>query len=1035
MILSCQFGSLRCRLVLLMLLIALPGFLAVFIHVQQQRESAINISRAQARFVVEHSVLHQNILVENTRKYLKLLADSPFVKKPSDPSCSAYLASILELNPDYVNLGVPRYDGRLYCNALPLEKPVSVADRGYFQRTIQNHEFAIGEYQLDRAAEVVSVNFSYPVFKDDGTIAGAVVAVVALTWWNDYLAKSGLPRDSIAVITDAEGFIVANYPSSTDKIGKREKLLHQNTLAANNPIMIDVDGIRRVYFTAELYTTPAGRTITMSIGVPVEDEIAAASRQLYMSLMLMSGVMFLVLFIAIKGLRDGILQPLAQLTRATRLLSQGRFSDVEVTSAAAEIKELHTQFKGMAQKRLCAEQQALERNEELNSVFKALPDLYFRLDEHGIILDFKADKESDLYLAPDVFLNKPMTEVMPENVDMANHLGQLQQLIEPVSWEYSLTFPEGEKFFEARLNRISGTSQFILVVRNISDKKQAEASLELSSMVFHSISEGILVTDIDGLIVEANPAFTKITGYRTDELLGQTPAILKSGYHDQAFYESIWHQLDTEGFWEGEIYDKRKNGEVFPQWLTINTVYDNDDKPYRRIAMFIDFTEKKRAEEVIWQQAHMDILTGLPNRKLFGDRIHQELEHTDRSGLPTAILFLDLDMFKEVNDTLGHAMGDQLLVQVAARISKCVRSVDTVARQGGDEFAIILSQVKNMHVVNAICEELLNSLAMPYQLGDEDEAAYITASIGITFYPDDATNVGDLIKSADQAMYAAKERGRNCFQYFTREMQQEAVQRMQLIADMRRAITEHQFVLYYQPLVLLEDRSINKAEALIRWRHPEKGLVMPDEFIPTAEESHQILAIGSWVLEEATKTVLMLQQKYDADFQLSVNISPVQFESLDSNISSWLEQLGSLALSGQSVVAEITEGMMMSGSDEIREKMIAFKTAGVQVALDDFGTGYSSLAYISEYDIDYLKIDQYFVKNLSLRSDAYTLCKAIIVMAHNLGIKVIAEGVETEQQHRLLLELGCDFGQGYLYSRPVKLGDFEQLLHDRRQQK
>lgn len=1030
MIMSYLFGSLKYRLLLLMLLVALPGFLTVIIHVQQQRESAINVSREQARFVVQHSVLHQQLLVENTRRYLELLADTIPVKKPSTPACSAYLASILKLNADYINLGVPGHDGELICSALPLEKPISVADRGYFKRTIENRTFAIGEFQQDRVADVISINFSYPVMGDDGAVIGAVVAVISLNWWSKYLAESGLPAGSVAVIADAEGLTIANFPSIREKIGTPVSPYSQRTAEEKGPILADQDGIRRVYFSAELYKTPSGRVISMSIGIPVEKEIAAANRQLYLSLLLMCGVMLLVLMMAIKGLKRGVLDPLSQLTRATRLLSQGRFSDVTLPRAAPQIMQLHHQFQDMAKKRLQAEQQALERNEELNSVFQALPDLYFRLDEEGTILDFKADVESDLYASPDDFLHKRMSEVMPESVNFMSHLQQLNDLQQLVGWEYSLELPSGKKYFEARLNRIAGSGQSVMVVRNVTAKKEADESLELSSMVFHSMSESILVTDADGLILDANPAFTQASGYSLDEVVGKTPALLRSGYQDTGGYEALWQELTREGNWEGEIYNLRKNGEIYPVWLTINTVYDEAGLPFRRIAMFIDFTEKKQAEEMIWRQAHMDILTGLPNRKLLGDRITQELEHTDRDGLSTAILLLDLDLFKEVNDTLGHVIGDQLLIQVASRISSCVRSVDTVARQGGDEFIVILSQVKNMHMVNSICEDLLQTLSLPYLLGEE--TAYITASIGITLYPDDGRNANDLLKSADQAMYAAKQNGRNCFQYFTREMQEEAVKRMRLIADLRRAVTEHQFVLYYQPQVLMTDRSICKAEALIRWQHPEKGLVMPDEFIPTAEESHLILSIGSWVLEEATKTVLMLQQQYNPDFQLSVNISPVQFESLDSNISSWLEQLSSMALSGQSVVAEITEGMMMSRSTEIREKMNAFKAAGVQVALDDFGTGYSSLAYISEYDIDYLKIDQYFVKNLALSSDAYTLCKAIIMMAHNLGIKVVAEGIETEQQHRLLLDLGCDYGQGYLYSKAVDLDAFEQLLRGQR---
>ena len=1024
------FNSLKNRLLGLFLVAVLPGLVLVFYHAEEERQSVIVKNRNHAASIVELIVSHQQKLIEETRVYLMKLAGHAQVQDPTNPACSEYLADILRLSSVYVNLGVPTTDGDLLCSASPLATPINVGDRGYFQRTIQNRVFSIGEFQTDRAASMVSMNFSYPVVSGRGKLVGAVVAVISLDWWSEELTKAKLPEKAIAIIADAEGNIVANFPPRTEQLGRSVNHYIDNANGDQDRLVRGEDGIQRVFFSAPLYTTSAGRSVSISIGMPVGEEITAANQAFYLTLLIVLGLMVATLLLVMKGINRSILEPLAQLTQATRSLSEGHLTQFSKTDEACELAQLKSLFEDMARKRLAAEQLSDARNEELRSIFNALPDLYFRLNNEGDIIDFRAHEASDLYLQPGQFIDKNISDILPEDIvkQFLQHRTLLNEKEGYQSWEYRLEFPDGDRAFEARLSRLAGTTEFIVVVRNITEKKRAEESLQLASMVYSSITEAVMVTDARGRIIGVNPAFTAVTGYSFNEVQGKTPSLLQSGHHSADFYKAFWDELNTTGQWQGEIYNRRKNGDVYPQWLTVNTVFDSNGVPQQQVAMFIDFTEKKKAEELIWRQANLDTLTGLPNRKLLNDRIRQEIQHTDRSGLSTAILFLDLDLFKEINDTLGHACGDQLLAQAARRIAQVVRSVDTVAHQGGDEFAIVLSQVKNPHVVDSICEELLHRLAEPYQLNGE--TAYITCSIGITLYPEDADNADDLMRSADQAMYVAKEKGRNRFQYFTREMQQEAIERMQLITDLRVAQAEQQFVLYYQPIINLSDRTICKAEALIRWQHPLRGLVLPGDFIAVAEETRMITGIGSWVLEEAAKTVQMLQNRYNSRFQISVNVSPVQFASLDSKISDWLEQLALMGLSGDSIVAEITEGMMMTSSAEVRAKMIAFKDAGVQVSLDDFGTGYSSLAYISEYDIDYLKIDQYFVRNLSVTSDAYTLCKAIIMMAHNLGIKVIAEGIETEQQERLLKELGCDYGQGYLYSKPVSLGDFEQLLHE-----
>lgn len=564
------------------------------------------------------------------------------------------------------------------------------------------------------------------------------------------------------------------------------------------------------------------------------------------------------------------------------------------------------------------------------------------------------------------------------------------------------------------------------IAMDITARKEVEASVRMASLVYQNSSEAMVVTDVNGVIVNVNPAFSAITGYSAEEVVGAKLSILSSGRHDTAFYQAMWHSLLNSGKWQGDIWNRRKNGEEYAERLTINTSYNEDGSVRCRIGLFSDITKKKQSDAFIWRQANYDHLTGLPNRQLFQDRLDRAIARADRSGLPMALVFLDLDFFKDVNDTLGHGMGDELLKQVAVRLGGCVRATDTVARLGGDEFTIVIGELNDTEVADRICQQTLRVLAQPYYLGEE--VAAISTSMGVTMYPDDGSNAQELLKNADLAMYAAKDKGRNQFCYFTPKMQQNAHSRRQLLRDLVGALGQSQFVLHYQPIVELSTGRIRKAEALIRWRHPELGLVFPGDFIPFAEDAGIIVRIGDWVFREATRQVALWRASYAADFQVSVNVSPAQFMTEGLRHDEWLAHLQELNLSGDSIVVEITERLLMDANAEVSSKLLAFRDVGIQVALDDFGTGYSSLSYLKKFDIDYIKIDQSFVRNLEPDSDDMALCEAIIVMAHRLGLTVIAEGVETVEQRDLLIRAGCDYGQGYLFSAPTGAESFSTFL-------
>jgi diguanylate cyclase (GGDEF)-like protein/PAS domain S-box-containing protein len=549
---------------------------------------------------------------------------------------------------------------------------------------------------------------------------------------------------------------------------------------------------------------------------------------------------------------------------------------------------------------------------------------------------------------------------------------------------------------------------------------------------FESSIDAVVQMDFDGYITGWNQQAEKIFGWSAEEILDQTieQTIIPERYRDA-------HNKGMKKFLKTgetsvmntliEIHALHRDGYEFPVEISVSVIDSADLQEFN--AYIRDISERKHAETVIWNQANFDSLTSLPNRNLYLQKLEHEMRSCDRSNLSLALLYIDLDRFKDVNDTLGHDMGDLLLIEISSRLKKTLREIDTVSRLSGDEFTVILGQIDDPLSVQPLCQQLLDELARPYQL--DNEKVFLTASIGVTFYPQDSKDIDVLQRSGDQAMYAAKGNGRNSFHFFTPELQERALRKRKMIRDLREAMQQQQFEIYYQPIIDMKTQGLTKAEALLRWHHPESGMVSPSVFIPIAEETGLIADIGNWVFYSAVEQANRWRDQFAIDFQVSINTSPLQWIDEAAAMNQWFSHLQQIGISGQAISVEITEGLLMDANDKITNRLLDFRDAEIQLSIDDFGTGYSSLSYLKQFDIDYLKIDQSFVRNLDHDKNDLALCEAIIVMAHKLGIKVIAEGVESETQGQLLKDFGCDYGQGYLYSRPVPAVDFEALLGKR----
>jgi len=682
------------------------------------------------------------------------------------------------------------------------------------------------------------------------------------------------------------------------------------------------------------------------------------------------------------------------------------------------------------------ERQAAEAR--LRAIFDASPDPLLISTEQGVITMTNQQVEALLGYKVEELIGQSIECLVPERFRMAHpglRAGFAASSVARRMMGHDLVVKAARKDgsecdVEISLSRIE-TPQglfFASALRDVTERKQAEAELRIAAAAFES-QEGMVITDANTVILRVNRAFTETTGYTAAEAVGQTPRLLKSGRHDADFYRTMWQTINLTGTWQGEIWDRRKNGQIYPKWLTITAVKSEAGSVTHYVGTHTDITARKLAEDEIKQLAFNDPLTQLPNRRLLLDRLGHALASSARSGRSGALLYIDLDNFKTLNDTLGHDIGDLLLQQVAQRLTTCVREGDTVARLGGDEFVVMLEDLSGNSEEAAtqtefVGEKILATLNQPYLLAGHDYRS--TPSIGVTLFSGHQYSIEELLKHADLAMYKSKATGRNRVRFFDPSLEVTVNEHATLEKDLRRALAERQFLLHYQAQIVDEDY-LTGAEVLVRWRHPERGMLSPAVFIPIAEETGLILPLGHWVLQTAcAQLAIWATQPEMAHLTIAVNVSANQLHQNDF-VEQVLAVIDDTGANPQRLKLELTESLLLSHVEEAIEKMLALKSRGVGFSLDDFGTGYSSLAYLKRLPLDQLKIDQSFIRDVLVDSNDAAIARTVIALAGSLGLDVIAEGVETETQRAFLARSGCHAYQGYLFSRPLPIDGFEEF--------
>ncbi|MDE2441280.1 MAG: EAL domain-containing protein [Betaproteobacteria bacterium] len=711
-------------------------------------------------------------------------------------------------------------------------------------------------------------------------------------------------------------------------------------------------------------------------------------------------------------LRDG--RPDTCLLLASRLT-------LRTSPATLHSLEVLSSYFGQTLQRLATQEESRRLQQNLSGIFDTLTDFIFILDVDGSILHYNRAVAETLAYGSNILKGKPIVAVHPENLRQLAEETMADLIADRrLSCPLPILRANGEQIMvEIRIANgyWDDKPALIAIAQDISERLQAEERQRLAASVFDNAHEGIMITDHAGKIVEVNSTFTELTGYSRTEAIGNTPDLLKSGHHDAAFYDEMWQKIRKDGYWRGEIWNRKKSGEIFVEQLNISTVRNREGAISHFVAIFSDITLIKQHQQRLEHLAHFDALTQLPNRMLLGDRMQLAKAQTERSGKMLAVCYLDLDNFKPINDEYGHGVGDYLLIDVAQRLKTCVRAGDTVARLGGDEFVLLISNLEDLRECDHAMARVLGALAQPFLVSQRQLT--ISASIGVTLYPHDGSDSDTLLRHADQAMYAAKQAGRNRYHLFDPETDRRARARREEMERIRQGLANGEFRLFYQPKVNMRQGTVIGAEALIRWQHPERGLLLPDTFLPFLDGTEMAIEIGNWVINETLRQIDSWHREHGIDLAVSINISGnhLQHPGFSQRLGDLLAQYP--GVSPRQVELEVLETAALEDIDTSAALFAECRNLGVSFALDDFGTGYSSLTYFRRLPADLLKIDQSFVRDMLDNPDDLAIVEGVIGLTQAFRRSVIAEGVETVEHGLVLLLLGCDMAQGFGIARPM----------------
>lgn len=721
------------------------------------------------------------------------------------------------------------------------------------------------------------------------------------------------------------------------------------------------------------------------------------------------------------GFRSVVQLPILRDGQPDTCLLLGSRQTSRTSPATLRSLEILSSYFGQTLQRLATQEESRRLQQNLSGIFDTLTDFIFILDVDGSILHYNRAVAEMLGYGPDLLKGKPVVAVHPENLRQLAEESMADIIADRrLSCPLPILRANGEQIMvETRIANgyWDGKPALIAISQDISERLHAEDRQRLAASVFDNAHEGIMITDQAGKIVEVNSTFSELTGYSRTEAIGATPDLLKSGHHNAAFYEDMWQQIRHDGYWRGEIWNRKKSGEIFVEQLNISSVRNREGAVSHYVAIFSDITLIKQHQQRLEHLAHFDALTQLPNRMLLGDRMQLAKAQTERSGKMLAVCYLDLDNFKPINDEYGHGVGDYLLIDVAQRLKTCVRAGDTVARLGGDEFVLLITNLEDLRECDHAMGRVLGALAQPFLVSQRQLT--ISASIGVTLYPHDGSDSDTLLRHADQAMYAAKQAGRNRYHLFDPENDRRARIRREEIGRIREGLANGEFRLFYQPKVNMRQGTVIGAEALIRWQHPERGLLLPDTFLPCVDGTDTAIEIGNWVINEALRQIALWRREHGIDLAVSINISGDHLQH--AGFSRRLEEL--LAhypdVSPRQIELEVLETAALEDIDTTAALFAECRNLGVSFALDDFGTGYSSLTYFRRLPADLLKIDQSFVRDMLDNPDDLAIVEGVIGLTQAFRRSVIAEGVETVEHGLVLLLLGCDMAQGFGIARPM----------------